>query len=199
MKTVVCWSGGLDSTVLIAHQRKIGYEIYPIFINRGQSNYKYEKQSVEYFTKKWELPTLEVCLTFPPKEIKINRAIVKKIGHPMRNSTLVNVAVYYAVMNDIKRVVVGSNHSDWVPDCSLEFWNEKQDEVRQAINDESFWVLAPFQDMKWTKKDIMIFAIKNGIPHEKTRTCWLNTKDACGKCRTCMERKKATELASSEL
>lgn len=49
---VVCLSGGQDSVantgILL---KEFGLNVYPFFINRGQSNYKYEKRSVNYFDK----------------------------------------------------------------------------------------------------------------------------------------------------
>ena len=49
---VVCFSGGQDSVANIGILLKeFGLNVYPFFINRGQSNYKYEKKSVDYFNR----------------------------------------------------------------------------------------------------------------------------------------------------
>jgi 7-cyano-7-deazaguanine synthase in queuosine biosynthesis len=43
-EVVVVWSGGLDSTSLIAMMIKdYTCGVYPLFINRGQGNYRFEK------------------------------------------------------------------------------------------------------------------------------------------------------------
>src|SRR3989338_9447626 len=47
---VACLSGGQDSVANIGILLKeFGLNVYPFFINRGQSNYKYEKEAVDYF------------------------------------------------------------------------------------------------------------------------------------------------------
>ncbi len=46
----VCLSGGQDSVANIGILLKeFGLNVYPFFINRGQSNYKHEKKAVDYF------------------------------------------------------------------------------------------------------------------------------------------------------
>jgi len=47
---VACLSGGMDSVANIAMlMKEYGLRVYPFFINRGQSNYTYEKKSADYF------------------------------------------------------------------------------------------------------------------------------------------------------
>src|SRR3989338_9875603 len=47
---VACLSGGQDSVANIGILLKeFGLNVYQFFINRGQSNYKYEKEAVDYF------------------------------------------------------------------------------------------------------------------------------------------------------
>lgn len=49
---VACLSGGQDSVantgILL---KEFGLNVYPFFINRGQSNYKHEKKAVDYFNR----------------------------------------------------------------------------------------------------------------------------------------------------
>src|SRR3990167_8289902 len=75
---VVCFSGGQDSVanagILL---KEFGLNVYPFFINRGQSNYKYEKMSVNYFNRfyKSKFPKLyhnykEITVMTPGVEYK---------------------------------------------------------------------------------------------------------------------------------
>src|SRR3989344_6690228 len=49
---VACLSGGQDSVANIGILLKeFGLNVYPFFINRGQSNYQYEKKSADYFNR----------------------------------------------------------------------------------------------------------------------------------------------------
>ncbi|MCD6550084.1 hypothetical protein J7K24_00895 [bacterium] len=47
---VACLSGGLDSVCNLAILLKeFKLQVYPYFLNRNQSNYKYEKEAVKFF------------------------------------------------------------------------------------------------------------------------------------------------------
>jgi len=49
---VACLSGGQDSVANIGILLKeFGLNVYPFFVKRGQSNYKYEKKAVDYFNR----------------------------------------------------------------------------------------------------------------------------------------------------
>ena len=53
---VVLWSGGPDSTGLIHMLLNGDYhgKIFPLFVNRGQQNYGFEKQSILYYARKFK-------------------------------------------------------------------------------------------------------------------------------------------------
>lgn len=103
---VFIYSGGMDSTVTIARlleEKKI--EIFPLFINRGQSNFKYEKQAAEFFEKYFKEhyrnlfhDLTEIAVNIPPREIKDQlRQCSTKFGYPLRNNVLQMVGVQYAI------------------------------------------------------------------------------------------------------
>ncbi|MAF43793.1 MAG: hypothetical protein CMI54_06465, partial [Parcubacteria group bacterium] len=49
---IACLSGGQDSVANIGILLKeFSLNVYPFFINRGQSNYKHEKKAVDYFNR----------------------------------------------------------------------------------------------------------------------------------------------------
>jgi 7-cyano-7-deazaguanine synthase in queuosine biosynthesis len=49
-EVVVVWSGGLDSTSLIAMMIKdFTCSVYPLFINSGQGNYRFEKIAIDHY------------------------------------------------------------------------------------------------------------------------------------------------------
>lgn len=73
---VVIHSGGMDSTANMAIlTEEFGLKIYPLFINRGQTNLKWEKKSVnffdDFFQKKYgDLynKSFEIKLNIPPEK-----------------------------------------------------------------------------------------------------------------------------------
>jgi len=85
---VACLSGGQDSVANIGILLKeFGLNVYPFFINRGQSNYQYEKEAVDYFNMlyKKKFPDLyhdylEITVNTPGIEYKDLLIKTKKNG-----------------------------------------------------------------------------------------------------------------------
>jgi len=204
---VVTWSGGLDTTTLIAYLLK-DYQVFPIFLNRGQSNYQKEKNSVNFFAKFFKQrfrekfhPPIEVKVPMPPQPIKdlMPQTKIKKYGHVLRNSTIINIAVYYACSLGIKQVAVGFNIDEATyPDQTKEYLKTKQLEVRLATDQADFSIKAPFHDLGWTKADMIRFSYENQIPIHKTWSCYKNLKLHCGICPSCRKRKEAFKKAGIE-
>ena len=77
-KAVFIFSGGMDSTVTIARLlSEMKIEIFPAFINRGQTNLKYERKSVKYFDNLFKIKYsnlyheyVELKIDIPPTELK---------------------------------------------------------------------------------------------------------------------------------
>jgi len=81
-----CMSGGGDSVAnIFILLNGFHYQVYPFFINRGQSAYKWEKRAVEYYDKVFlkKFPnlyhkTLEIKINTPAREYKDDLREVKK-------------------------------------------------------------------------------------------------------------------------
>jgi asparagine synthetase B (glutamine-hydrolysing) len=104
---VVLMSGGLDSTVMI--QRAIEnyrVRVHPLFVRRGARAEKHEEKAFDFFVKFYQkrfpenfMEPRKLDYEVPPAELKADfpAALAKTVGHPMRNATLQNLAVMYAV------------------------------------------------------------------------------------------------------
>ena len=76
------------------------------------------------------------------------------------------------------------------PDCS--------DEFNKAINDavyigsgKKLKVVAPFIGL--TKKDVVATGLRLNAPYQLTWSCYEGGEKQCGRCGTCIDRKKAFE------
>ncbi len=103
---VAAVSGGLDTiTNLAILMKEFKLNVYPVFVNRGQTNYRWEKQSVEFFNEYYKkmFPKhyhdfFEIKLESPPaayknilrdtKNLKDNSFLRKSVAYPARNSTI---------------------------------------------------------------------------------------------------------------
>src|SRR3989339_1790673 len=111
---VCCMSGGGDSVAnIFVLLNGFKYKVYPFFINRGQSAYKWEKGAVKYYDNIFSTRfpeqynrTLEIKVDTPAKEYKddlreVKKAMVDKefsnhISYPARNSIIFLTGMEYA-------------------------------------------------------------------------------------------------------
>lgn len=220
-KIVMIISGGLDSIVTAARlMEDYGLEIFPIHIQRGQKNKKYEKKSVMFFTKyfqkkygnKFHNPQI-INSNIPPLEFKdLLFSYNKNNGYPVRDTLMLLLGVQYAVaisekFNTKIRTVYSANvFDDPFAHCSLV--SLRADTLCTCINlDDWQWQISspnvdPFllkKTKNFDKTEEIIWASKHKIPIEKTVSCYQIGKNtdnmSCGFCKACIRRKEAFKKA----
>ncbi|SRR6266540_2796875 len=205
-RIVVTWSGGLDTTALIAYLAKEEERIvYPIFVNRSQSNYEREKRSTEHFISLFKRDlgmafrdTFEVTVPIPARELKAKyKTSDADTLYALRNSDIINSAVRYALLEGIEVIAVGSLAEDPLRDDSPEYLAAKSAEIRIGSMNRVL-LRAPFQDMKWNKSDAIVWAVENSIAISDSWSCWKNEEKHCGTCPACVSRKNAFREAKSK-
>ncbi|MFH1656531.1 MAG: 7-cyano-7-deazaguanine synthase [Candidatus Nealsonbacteria bacterium] len=214
---VVCLSGGQDSVANIGILLKeFGLNVYPFFINRGQSNYKYEKKSVDYFNKfyKKNFPKLynnykEIKVATPGIEYKNLLRKTKKmvdniplrhnISYPARGSIVFLTGMEYgyslkAKGIEIKTLFASNMSSDFSYHCSQTWVRSMNILFCQILNDWDWQFISLPIETEFGNhydKDVFIkWADKNGIPLHKARTCVKSFKIECGDCPTCWDRRR---------
>lgn len=207
-KTVVVFSGGLDSTTLLHYVKSLGYEVYGLSFYYGQ-RHKKELEYAEYWAKKlckeWKL----IDLSFM-KEIASNSALTdysKEVPHehythenqkitvvPNRNMVMLSIAIAWAENLGAEAVFFGPHSNDYAiyPDCRPEFV-EALDKASRLGTYNSIRVEAPFVSIK--KWQIVKLGDSLGVDFSKTWSCYEGKEKHCGKCATCQERKEAFEIA----
>jgi len=215
---VACLSGGQDSVAnigILLEEFKLN--VYPFFIKRGQSAYKWEKEATEYFNTffKKRYPSLyhdyiEIKVNTPGNEYKdLLRAAKKQvddiplrhnISYPSRNSIIFLTGMEYAYSLQAKGVNVNtvfSSHvsSDSSYHCSQTWTRLTNLTMCQILNDYNWqFINIPTETEfgNFYDKDVYIkWAIENGIPIHKARTCVKRNPIHCGDCPTCWDRRRA--------
>jgi len=210
-RTVFICSGGMDSTVTMAkllEERKI--ELFPLFINRGQTNLKWERKSLKFFEKYFTLKykplfhsLMEININVPPKEIKHQlKEYSAKFGHPLRNTILQMVGVQYAISlsgnlnRKVASVFCAQIHDDPFPHSRLVSLRATTLDVCQSLDEWDWQITSPnidpfLEEAKIGKEEIVRWAYQHKLPIEKTRSCYSNQKEHCGTCLSCKRRKVA--------
>ncbi len=215
---IVLFSGGMDSTALIDFVLKQWKcKVILLYIRRDARNEVYEEGAVDFFSDYYAkrypgqvVETIKLPIQIPSR---VNREHLDKnrqhvMGLPMRNAIMWANAVTQAVYlcekynTTIRTVLVGSVGDDsdspesgYLSVLSMSLhaciclgtWNFQ---VNAPLMDNSFKVGGIF------KRDLVGYCKREGIPIEKTRSCFLETRDPCGECLSCKKRAAAFKEAT---
>ncbi len=203
-KCVVVLSGGPDSATVAYWANKQGYQLYPITFKYGQIAVK-ETESAQKIaatlgtsTKIIDLSALKnifgdvtsLCNTAIPLTSEFTSPIIV----PFRNGIFLSAAVAYAVSVGADKIFYGAQGSDepFYPDCRREFYQAFEKAARLGTCQE-ISIQAPFSDMH--KSDVIKKGKELRVPFELTWSCYLDGDKHCGKCESCVNRKKAFQEA----
>lgn len=119
-KSLVLFSGGLDSFLSLLIAIKDGGTVTPIFYNYGQNPYEQEKKAVWQICKKLGLAPIEINLTgighllsssyTTGKEASENKEY--NVYVPNRNLLFLTLASNYAHLNNYKYIYTGFYHKE---------------------------------------------------------------------------------------
>lgn len=212
---VLILSGGIDSTTLCYKYINEGWSIYPLIFNYGQKHSK----EIEFAKRTSSILGLEhksidlsainellsgSALTDQGVDIPEVNEDTERFDTlettivPNRNSIFLSIAIGYAVSKNIVNVFFGAHHSDRgvYPDCRREFVDSFQVSERLATGNENLRVIAPFVNL--TKAQIVRTGSELDVPFENTWSCYAGREVHCGRCSSCIERKKAFREAGIE-
>ena len=213
-KALVLFSGGVDSTTCLAMaMAEFGKEnVMALSIIYGQKHGKElecSKKILQYYgVKGFEIDVTPLfvdsscsLLSQSEREIPVgtyeeqkekdgNAAISTYV--PFRNGVFLSMATAIAYSHECKYVYYGAHGDDATenayPDCSTAF----HDAMGRAVAEGTagFTVLrAPFIHRR--KSDVIREGIALGVPFHLTWSCYEGKEVPCGKCATCLDRKRA--------
>ncbi len=203
-KCVVVLSGGPDSAVVAYWAKQQGYQIYPITFKYGQIAVK-EARSAQRIAEKLGTSTKVIDLSalkeifsgstsLVSREIPLTSEFSSPIIVPFRNAIFLSGAVAYAVTVGASKIFYGAHGSDepFYPDCRREFY-EAFEKAACLGTGEEISIQAPFSGCK--KSEVIAEGRKLGVPFELTWSCYLDGEWHCGRCESCVNRKKAFKEA----
>jgi 7-cyano-7-deazaguanine synthase in queuosine biosynthesis len=203
---VACMSGGQDSIANIGILLKeYGLNVYPFFINRGQSNYTWEKKSVEFFNTfyKEKFPDLyhdfiEIEIATPGKEYKDLLRDTKKmvddihlrhnVSYPARNPIIFLTGMEYGYSLQAKGIKVNTLFASHVSSDSSYHCSQTWTRIMNLLFCN---ILNDYSD-----KDVYLkWCYDNEIPVHLARTCVKDSELECGDCPCCWDRRRGYKEA----
>lgn len=216
MKKVVLLSGGVDSTTCLALALKDTKpeEVLAVNMFYGQKHDKEilsARKIASYYGV--ELMEMDLSIIFSrstcsllknsnndiPEEAYADQ-LKKTDGKPVstyvpfRNGLMLSAAASIAVSVGAEFVFYGAHADDAAgnayPDCSPEFTRSINDAIYLGTGGQVS-VIAPF--IHSTKADIVREGLEMDVPYHLTWSCYEGGEKPCGKCGTCIDRRKAFE------
>jgi len=204
MKSIVIYSGGLDSTVLLADLLDQGHEVKALSVNYGQ-RHKRELEHAALICAKLkvehQIADLSNIARFLGGSSQTDASVPVPHGHyeeeamkltvvPNRNAIMLSVAAAWAISLKYNAVAYAAHAGDHAvyPDCRSEF----VEPFAQAIWNADWHHVAierPF--LKLSKADIVARGAKLGAPMELSYSCYEGGEVHCGLCGTDIERRLA--------
>lgn len=207
MNTVLCYSGGLDSTVLLYHLLSIRDTVKCLGVNYGQRHSRELRAAFEITDRlgvDFQLLDLSGIRhifkgssqtdNVPVPEGHYAEESMKLTVVPNRNMLLLSLATAWAISSGCEEVAYAAHSGDHTiyPDCRPEF----VEAMRAAVNLcdwKRVGISTPFLSM--TKADIARRGAELSVPFQLTWTCYKGGEKHCGKCGSCTERREAFQLA----
>jgi len=202
-KGLLIYSGGLDSTTLLYHYKdNIGLALS---FDYGSKHNQKELSCAKWHTKHLGIAHTVIRLDFfkdfnssllkkgmdipegDYKEVNMRSTVV-----PFRNGVMLAVAIGVAEDRKMDCVYIANHGGDHhlYPDCRPKFI-EYMDLAGQVGTYRKIEVLSPYVNKN--KREIALIGKALGIKYERTWSCYKGLTYHCGKCGTCIERKKALE------
>lgn len=209
-KSVVIFSGGMDSATLLAYQVKALGNPHALTFMYGQRHDKevgYAKQFAEVLRVPHEIVDISSIAPLiakgsqtggePVPEGHYTEESMKATVVPNRNMIMLSLAIAYAITIGAEEVLYAAHSGDHAiyPDCRDEFVWAMQEAAR-LCDWSQIRIVAPF--LQLTKAQIVALGETLGVSYEFTWSCYKGGLHHCGKCGTCVERKEAFKLAEVE-
>lgn len=213
-KAIVLISGGLDSTTTLAIAIAQGYECYALSFDYGQRA-KTEILAAQHNAKVLGIKTHKILplpldyfgasaltdfsIDVPEKLPEENEIPVTYV--PARNTIFLSIALAYAEVVKAEKIFLGVNNIDYSNycDCRPEYISAFETmanlATKRAVEGHKISIEAPLLHMD--KAQIIHTGLKLGVDYSATISCYQadNQGRACGKCSSCLFRKKGFEEA----
>jgi 7-cyano-7-deazaguanine synthase len=212
MKTVLIFSGGLDSTSLLYKLKKEGDIIHCINFDYGSKHNDRERLAARMITANIGVPMSLIELPFinflfKSSLLSSGEAVphghyaddnMKKTVVPFRNAIMLSIASGYAASIGADRVAAGIHAGDHTiyPDCRKIFF-----EAFKNLLEVGLWehvdFYAPFLNLD--KGEVAYEGYIAGAPLELTYSCYEGGAEHCGQCGACTERREALDTLNRRL
>lgn len=208
MKSLILLSGGLDSLVSLGLKKEELNISLALTFDYGQKSVQQEIQTSKKICDYYNLEHIIIKLDWlkdithtslvakdnipTGKSLVLSEDTAKSVWIPNRNGLFLNIAGSFADSEDFDYILIGANKEEGqtFPDNTQEFIDSINAEFLYSTRKHPK-VVAPL--INYVKNDIVMLALRHGIPLELTRSCYQGGEKHCGICESCLRLKHALE------
>lgn len=208
MKSIILLSGGLDSLVSLGLKKEELNISLALTFDYGQKSAEREIETsakicnyynIEHKVIKldWLKDITNTALVSDDnvptgKELNTPEESAKSVWVPNRNGLFLNIAGCFADSYDYDYILIGANKEEGqtFPDNTQEFIDSVNSEFLYSTRKKPK-VAAPL--INYVKNDIVMLALKHGVPLELTMSCYQGGEQHCGICESCTRLRHALE------
>lgn len=216
-KTVVLFSGGLDSTTALYWAKKSFQQVFALMVNYSQ-RHSIETQMAQKIAKHLEIEAY--LIEFPLKNLVYSALIDKEkeipdslatskneagipfTYVPFRNGIFLSLAAAFAESRQVFNIVTGFNRIDTpdYPDTTESFTKKMQDAINEGtsalITGKRFNIHTPL--ITKTKKEIIRWGLELRADYSYSISCYRGEEIPCLKCPSCDIRENAFKQLNME-
>lgn len=210
-KAVVLFSGGIDSTVVLAMALSHYQECLALSFDYGQKH-RVELEHAKSIAKHYNVPhkiitidptcfentalVNDICLPTHRTTEEIAEGGIPSTYVPARNTLFLAFATGQAEIHNAQEIHCGPNLSDQnpYPDCRPKFYQAFQHVIntatKQSVTGKPPEIITPL--IHWDKRRIVEEAVKLNVPLSLTFSCYQPKENhPCGICDACVLRCEA--------
>lgn len=209
---VILFSGGLDSTTCLAYVKSKGFNCYALTFNYGQrhsAELNAARRIAEHFGAKHIIVDLPIsqfggsALTDSAMDVPAykndNKIPITYV--PARNTIFLSFALGWAEVLNANDIFIGVSSVDYsgYPDCRPEYIQAFQVlanlATKAGVEEAKIKINTPLINL--SKAETVKLGLSLGVDYTMTVSCYRASPDgkACGKCDSCMLRKKGFHQA----
>lgn len=177
---LVLFSGGIDSTACAHFLLGKGYRVSALFVDYGQKAATAESTAAKELSSMLGI-TLQTMTLVGQQSYGAGEITG-------RNAFLVFSAMLGGFCVGTGSIALGIHSGTPYYDCTPAFVSAI-DRLVGEYTDGRRRVIAPF--LLFTKRDILHYYIKQGLPLEKAYSCEAGEIPPCGTCLSCLDRKQS--------
>ncbi|MFA6038505.1 MAG: 7-cyano-7-deazaguanine synthase QueC [Legionellales bacterium] len=206
---VVLLSGGLDSTTTLAIAKSEGYDCHAISFDYGQ-RHRAELNAAKNIAKLFAVKSHQVFkisldqfggsalldknIAMPEHQVDAQDIPITYV--PARNTIFLSIALGFAETVHADAIFIGASSVDYsgYPDCRPEYFaafnHLAQLATKEGVEGHPITIQTPLLHL--SKAQTLQIGLALGVDYSLTVSCYQATDDglACGKCDSCMLRKK---------